>query len=55
MGATVHKEVTHVEVKRMRGDTFEYQDFYRKLARQLVDIVPSQPLETVQAVQDVET
>eukprot|EP01006_Ploeotia_vitrea_P056990 TRINITY_DN68143_c6_g15_i1.p1 TRINITY_DN68143_c6_g15~~TRINITY_DN68143_c6_g15_i1.p1 ORF type:complete len:464 (-),score=59.71 TRINITY_DN68143_c6_g15_i1:404-1795(-) len=40
---TVCPELTLVEVRRGRGDTLEFQAFYRKLVRLLKDICPRQP------------
>eukprot|EP00997_Jenningsia_sp_PLL12_P007002 NODE_3599_length_755_cov_35.028329_g3018_i0.p1 GENE.NODE_3599_length_755_cov_35.028329_g3018_i0~~NODE_3599_length_755_cov_35.028329_g3018_i0.p1 ORF type:complete len:184 (-),score=89.91 NODE_3599_length_755_cov_35.028329_g3018_i0:202-732(-) len=40
---TVCKDLVLVEGRRMRGDTLEFQKFYREIVRLLVDLVPNQP------------
>eukprot|EP01010_Urceolus_cornutus_P002604 NODE_334_length_1774_cov_220.698551_g270_i0.p1 GENE.NODE_334_length_1774_cov_220.698551_g270_i0~~NODE_334_length_1774_cov_220.698551_g270_i0.p1 ORF type:complete len:452 (-),score=103.86 NODE_334_length_1774_cov_220.698551_g270_i0:323-1678(-) len=42
---TVCVELVMVECRRMRGDTLEFQKFYREVVRRLVDIVPTQPAQ----------
>jgi 5'-AMP-activated protein kinase catalytic alpha subunit len=41
--STVCRELVLVECRRMRGDTFEFQKFYRQVVAALSDIVPCQP------------
>jgi serine/threonine protein kinase len=40
---TVCKELSHVEMRRARGDTLQFQKFYRELVRDLSEICPKQP------------
>jgi serine/threonine protein kinase len=40
---TVCKELSHVELRRARGDTLQFQRFYRQLVTDLADICPKQP------------
>eukprot|EP01006_Ploeotia_vitrea_P044212 TRINITY_DN66817_c9_g5_i1.p1 TRINITY_DN66817_c9_g5~~TRINITY_DN66817_c9_g5_i1.p1 ORF type:complete len:355 (+),score=23.35 TRINITY_DN66817_c9_g5_i1:127-1065(+) len=41
--ATISPVLTYVEIRRGRGDTLQFQTFYRKLLGTMVDIVPKQP------------
>eukprot|EP01012_Entosiphon_sulcatum_P026196 TRINITY_DN315_c0_g1_i1.p1 TRINITY_DN315_c0_g1~~TRINITY_DN315_c0_g1_i1.p1 ORF type:complete len:447 (-),score=68.36 TRINITY_DN315_c0_g1_i1:25-1365(-) len=40
---TVCKELTFLQISRLRGDTLEFQRFYRQLVRLLHEICPQQP------------
>lgn len=39
---TVCKQLTVVEARRMRGDTLEFQKFYRQVVKNMEDVVPCQ-------------